>query len=145
MKILIILATGANETKTNAYLYDGKKESVLTQLELEGELEEQTKKYSKLKKYQYHGSIYGVAPAKRGFLKPVGQWNRQEVIVRDSRVRVILNGETIVDANVAETSKNGTPDGKKHPGLKRTEGHIALLGHGSVILFRNIRLKEFVQ
>ena len=31
--------------------------------------------YKNLEQYQYHGSVYGVIPAKRGFLKPVGEWN----------------------------------------------------------------------
>ena len=35
--------------------------------------------YTKLHEYQYHGSIYGVVPARRNFLKPVGEWNFQEV------------------------------------------------------------------
>ena len=36
--------------------------------------------YSKLKPYQYHGSLYGVSAAKKGHLKPVGEWNYQEVL-----------------------------------------------------------------
>ena len=31
--------------------------------------------YANLQPYQYHGSVYGVIPAKKGFLKPVGEWN----------------------------------------------------------------------
>ena len=38
--------------------------------------------YSQLEKYQYHGSVYGVIPAKRGFLKPVGEWNRDRKSTR---------------------------------------------------------------
>ena len=34
-------------------------------------------KYSKLKESQYHGSLYKLQAAKRGFLKPVGEWNHQ--------------------------------------------------------------------
>ncbi len=98
--------------------------------------------YAKLKPYQYHGSVYGIIPAKRGFLKPVGEWNSQEVIVKGDTIKVILNGTTIVDTNIKEATKNGTADGKTHPGLKRKSGHIGYLGHGSVVWFRNIRIKE---
>lgn len=98
--------------------------------------------YANLKPYQYHGSVYGVIPAKRGLLKPVGEWNSEEVIVKGNHVKVILNGEVIVDGNIAEASKNGTMDGKEHPGLQRTSGHIGFLGHGSEVYFRNIRIKE---
>ncbi|HET7361143.1 MAG TPA: DUF1080 domain-containing protein, partial [Salinimicrobium sp.] len=98
--------------------------------------------YENLEEYQYHGSIYGIAPAKRGFLKPVGEWNYQEVIVDGPNIKVNLNGTTILDADISEAIKNGTLDGKDHPGLKREKGHIGFLGHGSEVWFRNIRIKE---
>ncbi|MCT4590081.1 MAG: DUF1080 domain-containing protein [Carboxylicivirga sp.] len=98
--------------------------------------------YANLKPYQYHGSVYGVIAAKRGYLKPVGEWNTEEVIVNGTRVKVILNGEVIVDGDIVEASANGTKDGKNHPGLKRSKGHIGFLGHGSEVYFRNIRIKE---
>ena len=98
--------------------------------------------YKDLKPYQYHGSVYGVIPAKRGFLKPLGEWNNEEVVVKGKNVKVILNGTVILDGNIEEASKNGTMDHNQHPGLLRDEGHIGFLGHGSVVSFRNIRIKE---
>ncbi|WP_423126374.1 DUF1080 domain-containing protein [Gaoshiqia sp. Z1-71] len=98
--------------------------------------------YAKLEPYQYHGSVYGIIPAKRGFLKPVGDWNYQEVIVKGDDIKITLNGEVIVDGNMKEASKNGTADHKEHPGLERHSGHIAFLGHGSELKFRNLRIKE---
>lgn len=98
--------------------------------------------YEKLAIYQYHGSVYGVIPAKRGFLKPVGEWNYQEVIADGDNIKVILNGTTILDGNIREASKNGTMDKRDHPGLLNKTGHIAFLGHGSKVKFRNIRVKE---
>lgn len=98
--------------------------------------------YKDLEPYQYHGSVYGVIPAKRGFLKPVGEWNYEEVIVKDSKIQVILNGVKIVDGDISDARKHGTMDHKDHPGLKNEKGHIGFLGHGSVVYFRNIRVKE---
>jgi HEAT repeat protein len=98
--------------------------------------------YANLKPYQYHGSVYGVIAAKRGYLRPVGKWNEQEVIVDGTKIRIILNGTTIVDGDIADSIKNGTLDGKDHPGLKRKSGHIGFLGHGSELWYRNIRIKE---
>jgi len=98
--------------------------------------------YANLKPYQYHGSVYGTIPAKRGFLKPVGEWNSEEVIVKGDDFKVILNGEVILDGNVKEASKNGTADHKDHPGLLRHTGHIGFLGHDSELWLRNIRIKE---
>lgn len=61
---------------------------------------------------------------------------------RGDDIRITLNGTTIVDANIKEATQNGTADGKKHPGLKRSSGHIGFLGHGSLLWFRKIRIKE---
>lgn len=104
-------------------------------------LDNTAEKYDALKPYQYHGSIYGVVPAKRGYLKPPGQWNYQEVIAKGPKITVNLNGTAIVDADINEASQGGTMDDRDHPGLKRRSGHIGFLGHGSVVEFRNIRIK----
>lgn len=98
--------------------------------------------YKDLQVYQYHGSIYGTIPAKRGFLKPVGQWNYQEVIVKGPKIKVILNGTVILDADITDARKNGSADGKDHPGLLRDSGHIGFLGHGSPLKFRKIRIRD---
>ncbi|WP_207763937.1 3-keto-disaccharide hydrolase [Flagellimonas pacifica] len=105
-------------------------------------LDNSAEKYSKLKPYQYHGSVYGVIPAKRGFLRPVGQWNMQMVTVQGSKIKVVLNGNIIVDGDFLEASKNGAMDKNEHPGLQRTVGHIGFLGHGDVVRFKNIKIKE---
>lgn len=98
--------------------------------------------YKDLKPYQYHGSVYGVIPAKRGFLKPVGEWNEEEIDLRGNKIKITLNGTVILEGDIAEASKNGTADHRDHPGLKRTTGHIGFLGHGDVLFFRNIRVKD---
>ena len=98
--------------------------------------------YKNLQPYQYHGSIYGVVPAKRGHLKPVGEWNEQEITARGRQITVKLNGTVIVDADIEKASTPETMDHKPHPGLKNAKGHIGFLGHGSRVEFRNIRIKE---
>lgn len=98
--------------------------------------------YSKLHPYQYHGSVYGVIPAKRDYLKPVGEWNYQEVEAKGTRIKVTLNGTVIVDGDISGPRDNGTMDHQDHPGLKNKKGHIGFLGHGSVVRFRNIRIKD---
>ena len=98
--------------------------------------------YANLKPYQYHGSVYGVIPAKKGFLNPVGEWNYQEVYVKGTQIRITLNGTVIVDGDIAGPRDKGTMDGLDHPGLKNDKGYIGFLGHGSEVKFRNIRIKE---
>ncbi|MFO8011767.1 MAG: DUF1080 domain-containing protein [Phycisphaerae bacterium] len=108
-------------------------------------LDDSAPKWADLKPYQYHGSIYGVVPAKRGHLKPVGEWNRQEVIARKGRIQVILNGTTIVDADVWKIDPEKTMDGRPHPGLHNKKGHIGFLGHGAHVEFRNLRIKDLAK
>jgi hypothetical protein len=57
-------------------------------------------------------------------------------------VKVVVNGMTIVDADLDEASRNGTMDGEKHPGLARAKGHVGFLGHGDRIDVRNVRIRE---
>ncbi len=93
-------------------------------------LDNSAKRYAKIKPTQFHGSIYKRAAAKRGHLKPVGQWNRQEIRAEKNLITVILNGVKIVDrADVARYKKP-------------SKGHICFLGHGSQVEFRNIRIKD---
>ena len=105
-------------------------------------LDDTSEKYKSIKDYQRHGSIYGVVPAKTGHLKPVGEWNSQEIICKGKQVQVILNGETIIDADIEKASTPNTIDGNDHPGLKRDKGYICFCGHGAHVEFRNIRVKE---
>lgn len=100
--------------------------------------------YKDLQPYQYHGSVYGVIPAKRGFQNKPGEWNTEEVYFKGNKVRVKLNGTVIVDGDIKEASKGFTEtmDHREHPGLSNPKGHLGFLGHGSHVKFRNIRIKE---
>jgi hypothetical protein len=106
-------------------------------------LDDTSDKYKgKIKEYQHHGSVYGVVASKQGHLKPVGEWNSEEIIAKGKHIQVILNGETIVDADIEKASTPMTVDGREHPGLKRDSGYICFCGHGAEVWFRNLRIKE---
>ncbi|MEJ1242442.1 family 16 glycoside hydrolase [Chryseolinea sp. T2] len=105
-------------------------------------LDNTSPQYAQLQPYQYHGSVYGILAAKRDYLKPVGEWNEQEVYVKGDHIRITLNGTVIVDGDLKKATANGTADHKDHPGLQRHSGHIGFLGHGSVVRFRNLRINE---
>jgi hypothetical protein len=94
----------------------------------------------KLRPAQYHGSIYDVIPAKQGFKKPTGEWNQEEIEAKGRKIIVILNGTTIVSADL--DSVRDPEVLAKHPGLARSTGHIGLLGHGTRVEFRNFRVQE---
>ena len=100
-------------------------------------LDDSGSQYTNLLPGQYHGSIYKVAPAKRGFQKPVGEWNSEEITANGRRITVKLNGTTIVDFNLDDVKDEATlkehrdlskPEGSR--GIANTKGHIGFLGHG---------------
>lgn len=122
------------------FMQPGDKDGAFDAIELQI-LDDGHEKYKDIQPYQAHGSVYGIAPAKRGFLKPVGEWNSEEVIVKNRHITVILNGETIVDVNLDEALKDGPMDHREHPGALRNEGRIGFLGHGDVVEFKNMRVK----
>ena len=97
-------------------------------------------KWGKLKDAQYHGSVYGVVAAKRGAMKPAGEWNVQEVTAKGKKITVVLNGQTILDTDLSAVTDPAVL--KEHPGLLRSSGHIGFLGHNDYVEFRNIRIKE---
>jgi len=103
-------------------------------------LDSEHPKYQELDARQHHGSVYGVVAAERGYLRPTGEWNEQEVTVKGSRIKVELNGSVILDADVAAVKDfmGGTP----HPGIGRTTGFFGFAGHGDAVEFRNVAIKR---
>src|SRR2546426_197089 len=105
-------------------------------------LDDNASKWAGLRPTQYHGSIYDVVPARRGALKKPGEWNEEEITCVGRRVKVVLNGRAILDANVNEITDPAVL--AKHPGLLRDRGRIGFLGHDDYVEFRNIRIKELM-
>lgn len=103
-------------------------------------LDDSAEKYKDLKDYQFHGSLYTLQAAKRGALKPVGEWNKQRVTVTGPVILIELNGQIILRANLDDLAKRHP----KHEGVKRRSGTIAFLGHGDKVSFRNIMIGEFI-
>ena len=77
------------------------------------------------------GVIKTVGPSKN-MAKPAGEWNRMIVTCKGSNLKVKLNGEQIVDVDLAQTDSKDKP----------LEGYLGLQDHGQVMWFRNIRIKE---
>lgn len=111
--------------------YDG-----MTELQV---LDDPAEKYAKLDVRQYHGSSYGMVPATRGYLRASGEWNYQEVTVQDSTIKVELNGNLILNADLADVDQfmAETP----HPGKDLKKGHFGFAGHNDPVMFRNVSLR----
>jgi hypothetical protein len=103
-------------------------------------LDDSAPQYAKLDPRQYHGSAYGMVPAHRGYQRPVGKWNYQEVTVIGSKIKVELNGTVILDCDLSQVKEfmNNSP----HPGKDRTSGHFGFAGHNDPVMFRNIAIKR---
>lgn len=101
-----------------------------------------------LKAYQYSGSIYGVVAAKRrvdgtSYMSKPNEWTRVEVVANGPFLVVSLNGTEVVKTNIEDFGYDSLPiDNLPHPGLHHRAGRIHWCGHGSDIVWRNIRIKE---
>jgi len=117
---------------TGRAAYDG-----MTELQV---IDDTAEKYAKLDPRQFHGSAYAMVPAQRGYLRPVGQWNYQQVTVQGSTILVELNGTVILNADLSKVTE--LKDNWPHPGKDRTSGHFGFAGHQDPVLFRNIAVKR---
>lgn len=91
---------------------------------------------------QVHGSAYGMVAARRGAQKPVGEWNQQEVTVKGSTIKVVLNGQVILDTDLSKVDLETVMAKSKHPGVSRTKGHFGFAGHSDPVAFRNISIRR---
>jgi hypothetical protein len=103
-------------------------------------LDSESPKYADLDRRQYHGSAYGMVAAHRGYLRPTGTWNLQEVNVRGSTIRVELNGYPILDADLSGVTE--FMGDRPHPGKDRKQGHFGFVGNKDPVKFRNIAIRE---
>ena len=94
------------------------------------------------------GALYDLVPPTKNTIKRPGEWNYYRIICKNSRIRVELNGEQVIDSDLAKwTTPRENPDGtpNKFPRalaeFART-GHIGLQDHGRPVWYRNIRVKR---
>jgi hypothetical protein len=103
-------------------------------------LDSEHAKYARLDARQYHGSAYGMVPAHRGYLRPTGEWNFQQVTVKGSTVKVELNGTTILDADLGKVTEFMA--NSPHPGKDFSRGFFGFAGHSDPVSFRAVRIKK---
>lgn len=105
-------------------------------------LDDGAERYADIDARQAHGSAYGMAAAHRGYLRPSGEWNYEEVTVNGSTIRVELNGVEILNTDLSEISEHLAD--KEHPGKMLSKGHLGFSGHGPehTFQFRRLSVKE---
>jgi hypothetical protein len=93
------------------------------------------------------GSLYDLIPApKDKKVMPVGEWNQARIVSQGKHVEFWLNGEKTVEFErgspefrqaVAQSKFKNIPDFGEW-----VDGHILLQEHGSVVSFRNVKIRE---
>ncbi len=78
--------------------------------------------------------------AQRGYERPIGEWNFEEVTVKGPNIKVELNGTVIVDTDVSKVTEYMAKSA--HPGKDRTSGYFGFAGHNDPVAFRNIQIKK---
>ena len=78
--------------------------------------------------------------AARGYQRPIGEWNFEEVTVKGSTIKVELNGTVILDADLSKVTE--LMGNHPHPGKDRASGHFGFAGHNDPVCFRNIQIKR---
>ena len=99
----------------------------------------------KLDPRQVHGSAYGMVAAQRGYQRPIGEWNFQEVTVKGSNLKVELNGFVILDADLSKVDMATVMGKSAHPGKDRKNGFFGFAGHGDAVGFRALSIKSLAE
>ncbi|MFO0822125.1 MAG: DUF1080 domain-containing protein [Gemmataceae bacterium] len=103
-------------------------------------LDDTAAKYTKLDPRQFNCSAYGMVPAHRGYLRPVGEWNFLEVTAKGSTLRAELNGTRVLDTDLSKVTE--FKNSQKHPGKDNVKGHFGFAGHNDPVSFRNLFIKD---
>ncbi|MEI7910186.1 MAG: DUF1080 domain-containing protein [Verrucomicrobiota bacterium] len=90
---------------------------------------------------QAHGSAYGMVAAQRGYQRPIGEWNFEEVTVVGPTIKVELNGYVILNADLSKVDMTSVMGNSAHPGKDRTHGFFGFAGHNDPVEFRNIAIR----
>lgn len=77
------------------------------------------------------GIVHAMGPTKN-MVKPAGEWNRYTITVQGRKVKVVFNGEQVIDMNLDDTVKKDRPN----------EGHIAFQDEAKLVWYRNVRIRE---
>ena len=96
--------------------------------------------YASIDPRQAHGSVYGMIAAQRGYLRPTGEWNYQEVTVDGPRIKAVLNGNVILEGDVSKVTE--TMANSPHPGKDLPQGFFGFAGHSDPVEFRRIAIQK---
>lgn len=88
-------------------------------------------KKGKLGHHDHGGVIKTIGPSKN-MSKPAGEWNTMIVTCKKSRMKVVLNGEQIIDLELDKSAMKDRP----------LIGYVGMQDHGQPFWLRNLKIKE---
>ena len=77
------------------------------------------------------GLIGSVGPTKN-VTKPAGEWNQLTVTAKGNRLKVVLNGEQVIDVDLSTTKAKDKP----------LKGYLGFQDEAKRLWYRNVRIKE---
>jgi hypothetical protein len=91
------------------------------------------------------GSNFALHAARRGVVRPAGEWNTARLVVNGNHVEHWLNGQKLVEYELGSPEWNQLVSSSKFNQWpeygKATVGHIGLQDHGDAVAFRNIKIR----
>jgi hypothetical protein len=101
---------------------------------------------AKIGPHRQTAAFYDVFPAHDRPMKPAGEWNTSEVIVKGKHVTHVLNGKTVLEYDLDSPALMAQIEKSKFKGIERfghpQNGHILVQDHGDQVWFRKIEIKR---
>jgi len=78
------------------------------------------------------GGVIGTAAPSKNMVRPAGEWNRYVISCIGAHLKVVLNGEQIIDLDLSTSAVKDRPP----------SGYIGFQDEAKRIWYRNVRIKE---
>ena len=78
------------------------------------------------------GGVIGTAAPSKNMVKPAGEWNRYTITCKGTKLKVVLNGEQIIDLDLSKSGLKNRPPA----------GYIGFQDEAKPVWYRNVRIKE---
>lgn len=78
------------------------------------------------------GGVIGTIGPSKNMVKPAGEWNHYTITMKGNSLKVVHNGEQIIDTDLSQGAMKDRP----------LEGYISFQDEAKRIWYRNVRIKE---